>query len=48
MTFHQKALVYLLGIIGALLFQWPAGPLMLFFIADMNGDIPLRTHDATR
>ena len=48
MTLHQKALVYLLGISGWLLFSWPSGPLMLFFIADMNGDIPLRSHDTTR
>lgn len=45
MTYRQKTLVYLLGIIGALLFLWPAGLLMLFFIADMNGDIPLCNYD---
>lgn len=45
MTIIQKLALYGCGIIAAVLFTWPAGPLVLFFIADMNGDVPTRYID---
>jgi len=40
-TFFQKLLVYLIGLIAAALFTWPVALLMLFFFADINGGIPI-------
>lgn len=42
MTLQQKFIAYTCGIVAALLFAWPAGPLVLFLIADLNGDIPTK------
>ena len=39
MTRQQKLLTYVVGLVAAALLQWPSGPLVLFLIADVNGDI---------
>lgn len=42
MTRQQKLLTYVVGLVAAALLQWPSGLLVIFLIADINGDIPTR------
>lgn len=40
MTQKQKLLAYVILVVATMSFSWPAGFLILFGIADFNGDIP--------
>ena len=40
MTAKQKLLLLAAGIIGAVAFTWPVAVLMIWFFAEVNGDVP--------
>lgn len=43
MTPRDKRITYLILVVATMVFSWPAGFLVLFGIADYNGDIPTKS-----